>query len=216
MAMDTTERQAADDLSDSDGVAERTAAAPTSSNDASVSPDGFGGGSAEPEPNAVVLEALTDRAVVRIAVEGEIATGQFSSAGDETRDDGVAIARLDGEGGRRSFRFSGPIVEFETLRGDVAASLNLRTATPDEDGTRRRLGVHAQGADVDYAFTVSGVVEPGDDDGDERDERTVTGRVSGSGVDEYTYTGEITEFEASSDEVLLLLDGRVVEPGDLS
>ncbi len=219
MAMDTTERQAADDLSDSDGVAERTAAAPTGSNDASVSPDGLGGGSAEPEPNGVVFESLTERAVVRLEVDGEIATGQFPAEGDGTRDDGVAVARLDGRGSLASFRFSGPVVAVEILRGDVTASLDLRTAAPDEPGSERRIGVHAQGSDVDYSFTVSGVVEPGADatfDGaDERGERTVTGRVAGSGVDEYTYAGEITEFEASSDDVLVLLDDRVVDPDDL-
>jgi len=43
----------------------------------------------------------------------------------------------------------------------------------------------------------------------------VTGRVTGSSVDEYLFSGEVTAFESGADDVLVLLEGQVVDSADL-
>lgn len=188
--------------------------------DASVAPGDAPAGAASDgaKPNGIVLEALTERAIVRIEVGGEIESTDRRD--DTVRDDGVVVSRIDGAGGRDSYRFSGSMVDLEVAVGDVDVALDLHGDEPAVGEGSTRLSVHAQGADVEYEFAVSGAVEPQSaaglrdhDDGD--DEAVVTGSVSGSGVDEYAITGEITAFETSTEAVLVLVDDRVVDPATL-
>ena len=178
-----------------------------------------GAASTHPLPNGIVLESLTDRAIVRIEVDGEIGPDYFLGDSDAMYADDVAISRIDGTGERDSFRFSGTMVDLEIVEGDVEVALDLHRDDPADQGHPTRLSIHAQGSEVDYGFTVSGAVEPGHEaapaggDGERND--VATGTVTGSGVDEYAFTGEITEFETSSDDVLILVNDRVVDPDDL-
>lgn len=170
-----------------------------------------------PLPNQVILEARTDRAIVRIEVDGEVGPDRLLDVADDVYDD-VAIVRIDGCGARKGFRFSGTMVDLEVVEGDVDASIELHREDPVRD---RRLSIHAQGTDVAYRVAVSGAVgsdlesdvETPPVDGEADD--VASGTVRGSGVDEYRFTGEITGFDVSSDAVLVMVDGRVVDPGAL-
>lgn len=214
-----TNDQTANAVRNSDGVDAQTT---------TNGPGGLGGSSAptaalsgvassHPKPNGLVLEALTERAMVRIEVDGEIVPEGVLGASDAINDD-VVICQIDGAGEREAFRFSGTMADLEVVEGDVEVALDLHRDVPSDGGSPTRLSVHAQGAEVDYEFAVSGGVEyePGDAPRDwERADEAVTGAVSGSGVDEYLFTGEITEFEASTDDVLVMIGDRVVDPGAL-
>ncbi|MCU4800429.1 hypothetical protein OB920_08615 [Halobacteria archaeon HArc-gm2] len=171
-----------------------------------------------PKPNRLVLEARSERAIVRVEVGGEIGSDCLLGDSEPSYDD-VAICRLDGEGEREGYRFSGPMVDLEVVEGEVAVELDFRRDGPGEREGPTRLSVHAQGPAVDYELAVSGAVEsisggtPADPDGNLVD--AVTGRVTGSSVDEYLFSGEVTAFETATDDVVVLLDGQVVDPADL-
>jgi|AntDeeMinimDraft_5_1070356.scaffolds.fasta_scaffold00275_8 hypothetical protein len=171
-----------------------------------------------PKPNRLVLQARSEQAIVRIEVGGEIGSDCLLGDSEPSYDD-VAICRLDGAGERDGYRFSGPMVDLEVVEGEVAVELDLRRGGPGERGGPTRLSVHAQGPAVDYEFAVSGAVESisggttADPDGNLVD--AVTGRVTGSSVDEYLFSGEVTAFESGADDVLVLLEGQVVDSADL-
>lgn len=172
-----------------------------------------------PLPNGILLESLTERAIVRIEVGGEIGLDCEAGGPETICDDDVVISKIEGIGERAGFRFSGTMVDLEIVEGDVEVALDLHRDGPTARGQSARLSIHAQGAEVDYEFAASGGVEPASSgasrDGDDAPAGAAAGTVSGSGVDEYLVTGEITEFEASSDDLLVLVNDRVVEPDDL-
>lgn len=175
-----------------------------------------GTGSGRSKPNRIVVEALTDGAVVRIEAAGTIEPDHPEDVSDPIHDNGVVVSSLERAGERQQFRFSGAMVDVEVAVGDVEAVLDLRGDDPIERERQARLSIHAQGSDVAYEFAVSGTVESrsgtaATEDGDD----VATGTVSGSGVDEYVFSGEVTEFETSTDDVLVLLNDRVVDPREL-
>lgn len=190
---------------------------PTGLDASGVAVDALSGAASDRSmPNGIVLEALTDRAIVRIEVDGEIASNARPGGSDPVSDDGVVIARFDAVGRRDSFRFSGTMVDLEVAVGDVEVALDLHGDDPTHRERPTRLSVHAQGSEVDYEFAASGDVESGSGtESAAEDDDAVTGTVSGSGVDEYVFTGEITAFETSTDAVLVLVNDRIVDPADL-
>lgn len=90
----------------------------------------------------------------------------------------------------------------------------------EEKKKKRTVSFHAQGPNVKYEFVVSGHVKPGPKAdigvGDHIDGKTVTGKVAGGGVDDYEFTGEIEKFHVSGDDVTVTLDGKEVDPDDLT
>jgi hypothetical protein len=166
-------------------------------------------------PNRIVLEALTERTIVRVEVDGELRSDCLVGHSEPLHDD-VAISRIEGVGERDGFRFSGTMADLEIVEGDVAVTLDLHRDGPERRERPSRLSIHAQGAPVDYGFGVSGTLEPavGSVPTDGGHDEVATGRVTGSGVDEYLFTGEITEFDVSSGDVLVLVDDQVVDPDD--
>lgn len=213
-----TNDQTADAVHDADGVeGQTTVGSPDALDGSRTTEDAVpGAASSHPKPNRIVLQALTERAMVRIEVDGEIASDCLLGVSDPIYDD-VAISRIDGKGERDGFRFSGTMVDLEIVEGDVEVALDLQRDDPFGRGKPTRLSIHAQGPDVDYGFAVSGAVEPvsGTVSGDGERDEVVSGTVAGSGVDEYLFTGEISGFEASTDEVLVMVDDQVVDPDDL-
>lgn len=211
-----TNDQAANDVRD-DGTEQTTMDAPDAPGSTASGKATAGAPGSHPKPNRVVLESLTDRATVRIEVDGDVAPDCLVGVSDTIyRDDDVVVSRLVGTGERAAFRFSGTMADLEIVEGDVEVGMDLHRDDPTDRGRRTRLSIHAQGADVDYRFATSGTVETesGVDprNGSEANTDLVTGTVAGSGVDEYLYTGEITAFETSTDEVLVMLDDQVVDP----
>lgn len=205
---------------------DQTADAARESADGTDSPRGIGDASASvtaadgaasgrPLANVLVLEALSERAIVRIAVDGAI-DPDFRPGASDVADGDTVICRMDGTCARKRYRFSGTMVDLEVADGDAAVSVDLHREDPAE---QRRLSVHAQGAEVEYEFAVSGTVERESGTLSEDRERSAsevaTGTVDGSGVDEYLFTGAITGFETSTDEVLVMMNDRVVEPDEL-
>lgn len=218
--MPTNDRMTVDSASNGIATERRTASEPTVAPGASETPLGGvrGAASTLPKPNRVVLESLTGDVEVRIEVGGEIAKGHFADDDDAIRDGNVAVARMGAKGDVDSFRFSGATVDFEVLNGDVNVTMDVETTDPDGTDRPNRLGIHAQGPHVDYRFDVSGDIEPlsgGAADVDHGTDGAVTGTVAGSRVDEYLYNGEITDFQTSSDDVILMLNDEVVYPDDV-
>ena len=218
--MRTNDRLTVDSAPNGIATERRTASEPTVAPGASETPLGGvrGAASALPKPNKVVLEALTGDVEVRIEADGEIAKGRFAGDDDAIRDGNVAIARMDVKGDVDSFRFSGAAVDFEVLSGDVNVTMDIETVDPEGTDRPNRLGIHAQGPDVEYRFEVSGDIEPlsgGAVGVDHGIDGAVTGTVAGSRVDEYLYNGEITDFETSSDDVIVMLNDEVVYPDDM-
>lgn len=87
-------------------------------------------GTASEHSNELVLNALSDGATVRIRVTDEIATTRSTGTAETRRDRTVAISRLDAKGERDRFLFSGTIIEFEILDGDVEVTLNDEAVDP--------------------------------------------------------------------------------------
>ena len=216
-----TNDQTADVVRDGDGVDGQTTTDGPGGLDRTNAPvDATSGATrGRPKPNAIVLEALTGRAIVRIEVDGEIGPAPHLDDSDATGYDDVVISRLDRAGDRDRFHFSGTVADLEIVEGDVEVALDLHRDGAAGQGRPARLSIHAQGSNVDYGFAVSGGVEQGHEaepgDGNEDRDEVATGTVSGSGVDEYRFTGEITEFEASTDQVLVLVNDRIVDPDEL-
>ena len=78
----------------------------------------------------------------------------------------------------------------------------------------RTLRIEAVGEDVDYEVTVSGALNRGSDAeaGDDIDGSTAIGGVSGTGSDDFYFSGEISNFE-SSGPVAVFVDGEEVDFG---
>lgn len=205
-----------------DGVEGRTATHSTGGVARSTTPAGTAtsAGSSHPRPNELVLESLTERAVVRIEVDGEITPDHLLAGSDTTAaTDGIVISRIDGTGERAKFRFSGTMADLEIVEGDVTATVELHRGASTAGERATPLSIHAQGSEVDYEFAVTGTVEPRSgtvpDHGDGERPRGANGSVTGSGVDEYLVTGDVTEFETSTDDVLVMVGDQVVDAGDL-
>lgn len=179
-----------------------------------------GTASATGKKNKIVLQARSSRTKVRITVSGKIEKGRYAGDTDTIKGKDVAVSKINTKGELDSFRFSGEITDFDIIKGDVKVTLNGKDVDPDELGEQRRLTLQAQGLIVTYDFTVSGSVEAGSDAdigrGDDIDGRTVSGNVAGAGVDDYLFTGEITEFNTSSDNVTVTLDGEEVDPDEVA
>jgi len=76
-------------------------------------------------PNEIGLEALTNEAKVRIKVSGKISEDRFAGDTEMICDGHIVIGRIDEHDGPNTFRFSGDVVEFKVMRGDVKVTFTV-------------------------------------------------------------------------------------------
>lgn len=197
-----------------------------------------GNASGQDLENELVVAARSEFVEYRFEVDGEVAKGNLTGPNDEIiepgddeyptedqdddedeedDDEDEEVTIVDGQlnaENRDDYQFSGEITGFELPRGNAAITINGESVSLEELSGAKQVSIEAQGEVVDYEFVVSEEVRPGSradvDRNDEIDDRTVTGRVAGRGVDNYLFLGDITEFRVSDRDLTIRVNGEEV------
>lgn len=85
---------------------------------------------------------------------------------------------------------------------------------PVDPATPNVLRIRTIGEPADYAFSVSGDLAPGPAFDDGIDGSSASGSVAGTGSDDFSFSGEITEFDRTG-ALHVFVDGEEVDPDSL-
>lgn len=161
--------------------------------------------SASARRNYILLKALTDGARVRIRVNGEISNDRFAGAPETRRDSDVAISCIDEKGELDSFRFTGDILEFEILDGDVTVVLNDEEVDPVTLDLPNEIGLEALTDEAKVKIQVSGKISADRFAGDVEvicDGHVVIGRIhEEDGPNRFRFSGDVVEFKVMRGDV---------------
>lgn len=156
-------------------------------------------------PNEIVLKALSDGATVRIRVSGEISRDRSAGNVDTIRDDDVAISRIDERGELDSLRFSGEIIEFEILDGDIEVSLNDEDVDPVTLDLPNEIVLKSLTDEAEVRIKVSGMISADHLTGDVEticDGHVLTNRIDAEDEPStFRFSGDVVEFKVMRGDV---------------
>jgi hypothetical protein len=144
----------------------------------------------------------------RFETSGSLVKGD--SATSEDLVDGTTASGSVGGGGVDSYRFDGEVVSFEVTDGDPN---DIRVSIDGTEYLWNRLRVKGTGDSLRYEARVEGTIEKGQDadDGDTVSGNTAAGTVASPGVDDYRFTGDLTEFvvtRGATSDVTVYVNGK--------
>jgi hypothetical protein len=166
--------------------------------------------------STITLKALTDRVEYSIEVSGTIAFGDEAGENDHIDDGDTVDGLITGKGGVDDYHYSGVVTDFEVREGKATVLVNGEAVT-DPVGLparRNRLVLEALTDRVEYSIEVSGQIAFGDEAGENDhidDGDTVDGLITGKGgVDDYYFTGVVTDFEITVGDAAVSVNGEAV------
>ena len=191
------------------------AGVPMSAVEAASGESSGGGGSdgGSDLPNHVEITGTGDLVPYDFAVSGDLEAGpEFDTDGTDGIDGSTASGQVNLTG-TDDYYFSGRITDF-AAEGDVEVSVNGEAVDPNSF-LPRELRVQAVGDRATYEFEVSGALEAGptfDTDGTDGIDGSVgTGRVGGTGDDDFYFDGDVLRFTHDG-PLEVYVDGEQVDP----
>lgn len=162
------------------------------------------------EPRTMTVEGVSAPATYRFRVSEAVAAPAADGSAEVVNETTV-LGSVAAEGDETDFRFSGELVSFRVIEGDVAVTVDgedVAVPVPDERDLPNTVTLHSEGDVVDYKFCATGRVEKGplaDAATDEVDGRRVRGTLGGQGIDNYFFSGSLV-FESANAPVTITID----------